>query len=109
MITRKQYLADSSNLHHSYYMQFVNDSIKGAVINLCKNGRRQWWTIPLYEWDALHQFVVINQSVKKCRQLIDTYNYDDIKENAIVWSLSDSACTLKNCAIYLYGDKPCNT
>lgn len=109
MITRKQYLTDSSNLHHAYYMQFVNDSIKNAVIRLCNNGKRSWWEIPLHEWDSLHQFVVMNQSAKKCRQLIDTCNYDGMKENAFVWSLSDSVCTLKNCAISIYGEKPCNT
>lgn len=109
MITRSQYMQDSSNLHHAYYMQFVNESIKRAVISLCKNGKRNWWDIPLNEWDALHEFVVMNQSVKKCRQLIDTTNYNGMKENALVWSLSDSVCTLKNCAIALYGEKPCKS
>lgn len=32
MITRKQYLSDSSNLHHDYYAQFVTEETKSFVL-----------------------------------------------------------------------------
>lgn len=31
MITRKDYLADSKNLHHKYYLQFQTDAIRSLV------------------------------------------------------------------------------
>ena len=31
MITRKEYMADSTNLHQAYYLQFATPSIRSAV------------------------------------------------------------------------------
>jgi hypothetical protein len=97
-------MRESLNLHHAYYMQFVNDSIKYAVIRLCKG--RRWYDIPLVEWDNLDCIVRGNQSADKARTLIDTYNYDGLPKGRFYWSLSDSVCVAKNCAIALFGDKP---
>lgn len=33
MITRKDYMKDSTNLHHDYYMQFVNENVYNTVVN----------------------------------------------------------------------------
>ena len=32
MITRKEYMSDSSNLHHDYYAQFVTEETKSFVL-----------------------------------------------------------------------------
>lgn len=62
MITRQQYLSDSTNLHESYYKQFVNSSIKQMVLNkfgieklkkhyAAKFGDKNY--IDLNHWDSL--------------------------------------------------------
>ena len=108
IITRTEYLKNSNELHHAFYMQFVNDSIKCSVISLCKQGKRKWWDIPLHEWDALDYTVRRNQNADNVRAIVDTYNYDKLAKGQFYWSLSDSVCTLKNAAIAIYGEKPNN-
>ena len=107
MIKHSEYTQNSSELFVQYYVQFANDSIKCAVISLCKRGERNWWDIPLNEWDNHHKFVLSNQSAKKNREIKDNYNYSGMSENSFVWSLSDTVCTMKAYAISIYGDKPC--
>lgn len=61
MITRKQYMADSANLHESYYGQFVTPEIKQRVlkrfgIEILKNEFQKDENlngIPLKCWDDL--------------------------------------------------------
>jgi hypothetical protein len=62
MITRKQYLEDSENLHDTYYRQFVTDGIKQMVLNrfgldklkvhVTKKMDEKGY-IPLDKWDAM--------------------------------------------------------
>jgi hypothetical protein len=61
MITRAQYMADSENLHESYYGQFVTPQIKNMVIAAFGIDRlkrelkmdKNLNTIPLSLWDSL--------------------------------------------------------
>lgn len=73
-ITRKEMLADSSNLHRDYYRQFVEDWMIDRLLE--KFGAEQllsWWrgdmTIPLKEWDRLY--------TKPCRAGMSCY-YGDL-------------------------------
>lgn len=58
-LTRKQYLADSSNLHHVYYMQFATPAMRGRVTatfspeELAASTDRHFNDIPLSRWDDL--------------------------------------------------------
>ena len=59
MITREQYLADSSVLHHDYYMQFVTPQTLRTVETYVSLARIQTSSdphlndIPLGTWDEL--------------------------------------------------------
>ena len=87
MITRKDYMADSANLHHSYYLQFATrytySLIKAFV------GERDYNFIPLHSWDRISESV--GMSVDK-KLLSEAEGYDYPKYG---WSLSTSVCIAK--------------
>lgn len=87
MITRKDYMADSANLHHSYYLQFATEStyrlIKAFV------GERDYNYISLRNWDSISEMV--KASVDK-RLLGRAEGYDYPK---YAWSLNTSICIAK--------------
>ena len=87
MITRKDYMADSANLHHSYYLQFATpytySLIKGFV------GERDYNSIPLQQWDSISESV--RMSVDKTL-LARAEGYEPPK---YAWSLSTSVCIAK--------------
>lgn len=59
MITRKEYLKDSSSLHREYYSQFinpflVNDVKNNITVDRIKNSTDEHFNdIPLHLWDLL--------------------------------------------------------
>lgn len=87
MITRKDYMLDSANLHHSYYLQFATQS----TYNLIKAfvGGRDYNSIPLQDWYRISESV--RMSVDK-RLLARAEGYDYPK---YAWSLSTSVCIAK--------------
>ena len=58
-MTRKEYIANSSELHRQYNAQFVNNSIKVAVKNyfgidaLLNSNDKHLNDIPLEQWDSV--------------------------------------------------------
>lgn len=87
MITRKDYMANSANLHHSYYLQFATQStyslIKAFMVG------RDYNSIPLNQWDRISESV--RMSVNK-RLLSEAEGYEYPK---YTWSLSTSICIAK--------------
>ena len=59
MITRKEYMNDSSNLFHAYYSQFINSGVIHRVtkyigLNRIRNSTDDHLNdIPLKEWDNI--------------------------------------------------------
>ena len=62
MIKRADYIKDSSNLHRSYFGQFVNEEVKDAVLQaiskeaLMASKDEHLNDIPIDKWDALSGF-----------------------------------------------------
>ena len=87
MITRKDYMADSANLHHSYYLQFATESTYSLIKAFV--GERDYNSIPLRQWDRISESVRI--SVDKTL-LARAEGHEPPK---YAWSLSTSICIAK--------------
>ena len=87
MITRKDYMADSANLHHSYYLQFATPSTYSLIKAFVAG--RDYNSIPLHSWDLISESV--RMSVDK-KLLSEAEGYDYPKYG---WSLSTSICIAK--------------
>lgn len=87
MITRKDYMADSANLHHSYYLQFATESTYSLIKTFVAG--RDYNSIPLRQWDRMSESVRI--SVDKTL-LARAEGYEPPK---YAWSLSTSICIAK--------------
>ena len=87
MITRKDYMADGANLHHSYYLQFATPSTYSLIKAFV--GGRDYDSIPLHSWDRISESV--RMSVDK-KLLSEAEGYDYPKYG---WSLSTSICIAK--------------
>jgi hypothetical protein len=93
MITRKQYLEDSENLHHKYYKQFVTPEIRDVILTSIGLNELHWLyekdehlnNIPLSRWDSM---------AAGFRREIDT------KMRAVgdLWSLGGGTCVFKTAA-----------
>ena len=98
MITRKDYMADSANLHHSYYLQFATQSTYSLIKAFV--GKRDYNSIPLYQWDRMSESV--RMSVDK-RLLSAAEGYDYPKYG---WSLSTAVCIAKTVAREISSQHP---
>ena len=87
MITRKDYMADSANLHHSYYLQFATESTYSLIKTSV--GGRDYDSIPLHSWDRISEMV--RRTVDK-KLLSEAEGYEYPK---YTWSLSTSICIAK--------------
>ena len=87
MITRKDYMADSANLHHSYYLQFATQSTY-SIINAFVAGR-DCNSISLCSWDRISEMV--RRSVDKTL-LAKAEGYEP---PSYAWSLNTSICIAK--------------
>ena len=87
MITRKNYMLDGANLHHSYYLQFATPSTYSLIKAFV--GERDYNTIPLHSWDRISESV--RRTVdKKLLSEAEGYQYPKY-----TWSLSTSICIAK--------------
>ena len=87
MITRKDYMSDSANLHHSYYLQFATESTYSLIKAFV--GKRDYNSIPLHSWDRISE--AVKSSVdKRLLGRADGYDYPKY-----TWSLSTSICIAK--------------
>ena len=98
MITRKDYMADSNNLHHSYYLQFATPSTYSLIKAFV--GGRDYNSIPLHSWDRISERV--KASVDK-RLLGSAEGYEYPK---YAWSLNTSVCIAKAVARELSSQHP---
>ena len=87
IITRREYLENSKELHTAYYLQFATTETKKQVLynigsdRIENSGNKYFNDIPLSEWDRLSGFMVFNKTL--CMEV-----------NGQV-SLSDRVCILK--------------
>ena len=98
MITRKNYMLDGANLHHSYYLQFATPSTYSLIKAFV--GESDYNTIPLHSWDRISERV--KASVDK-RLLGSAEGYEYPK---YAWSLSTSVCIAKAVARELSSQHP---
>lgn len=87
MITRKDYMLDSANLHHSYYLQFATESTYSLIKAFV--GKRDYESIRLHDWDCISERV--KATVDK-RLLGRAEGYECHK---YAWSLNTSVCIAK--------------
>ena len=87
MITRKDYMADSANLHHSYYLQFATESTYSLIKTFV--GGRDYDSIPLHQWDRISESMRMSVD-KKLLSEAEGYEYPKY-----TWSLSTSVCIAK--------------
>lgn len=95
MITRKEYMADSRNLHHAYYLQFATKStfsivhMRIGVEAILASTDPHMNDIPLGKWDALNDLIrsSIDQRLKGAA--------DGYPKGRFGWSLGDTVCIAK--------------
>ena len=87
MITLKDYMADSANLHHNYYLQFAKQSTYDLIKTFV--GKRDYNSIPLHSWDCISESVRV--SVDKTL-LAKAEGYEP---PSYAWSLNTSICIAK--------------
>ena len=98
VITRKEYMADSTNLHHSYYLQFATESTYALIKRFV--GERDYKSIPLHQWDSLSELVRMSAD-KRLLSKAEGYEYPKCG-----WSLSTSVCIAKAVARELSLQRP---
>ncbi|RWP84719.1 MAG: hypothetical protein EOR11_19865 [Mesorhizobium sp.] len=104
MITRKEYMADSTALHHAYYMQFATPATKRLVLSYIGKDRILASTdehlndITLAMWDRINESVRLSCNTKLLRAAeITTYANEgaDYPPNQYPWSVSTGTCIAK--------------
>ncbi len=110
MITRKQYLEDSNNLHRKYYAQFVNDEVKARVFeyfsvetlkkSFSKDEHFNDKLTPLKKWDLMAGFVFSNRTGKILQRPVSTepIKYNLLKETGEGYSSSTGVSIYKEAA-----------
>ena len=98
IITRQEYMKDSSNLHDKYYGQFVNSQILSLVVNIIGKKRinesicEHMNDIPLRLWDSISMQV-------------NFYCTTDRKKAGECNSIATGVCIGKAAARLIKGDK----
>ena len=103
MITRAQYMEDSTNLHRQYYGQFVTPALKKLVLQRFGAERlkkalaheKNLNSIPLAEWDRL---AGASGHPSDGRFYLPSINMEAIKATNEGMSLSTCVCTLQEAA-----------
>lgn len=109
MITRQDYMKDSSNLHRKYWAQFVNDNVKRYLLSsiskeeLLKSTDPHLNDIKLARWDALGGFAFSNTTGAILRKPqttadIEPIEYKLLKEAGEGLSSSAIVCIYKEAA-----------
>ena len=98
LITRKEYMADSKNLHKLYYEQFVTSGVIQLVKNriglqrIINSTDPYFNDIPLIEWDRLNGLVKTYSDTRKKSEA------EGCEKGKYLWSLSDGVCIAKAAA-----------
>lgn len=106
MITRQDYMKDPSNLHRSYYGQFVNDEVKNKVLEmfpldrLLKSEDKHLNDLPLTKWDLLGGFIFSKTTGEMLQKPNDIrpIEYNLLKEANEGVSSSTMVCIYKEAA-----------
>jgi hypothetical protein len=96
VITRKQYMDDTTELHHEYFLQFATKRTYEivrkhiGVKDILKSTDKNMNDIALSRWDLINDLVrsSINTRAKRCSN-----EYNDITK--WYWSVSDGTCIAK--------------
>lgn len=95
LITRKQYLADSANLHQAYYAQFLTDATRAVVVQrfgkeaLLASKDPHFNDIPLAAWDMLAPRIRETCNTKLLGEA------EDQPPGRYLWSLGTAVCIAK--------------
>lgn len=87
MITRKDYMLDSANLHHSYYLQFATEHTYSLIKAFV--GKRDYESIRLHDWDR------ISEAVKASVDRTLLGRVEGYECSKYPWSLNTSICIAK--------------
>lgn len=102
MFNRKQYMANECS-HDEYYSQFVNQGILQTVRSvigtdrIAKSKDKHFSDIPLYEWDMLHNRIIMQIDVNLFKELNNATYAAEYRDSFII-SLSDTVCIAKQAA-----------
>ena len=122
MITRRDYMNDSPNLHRKYHAQFVLPFMEDMILQFigldklmaCKDKHLN--DIPIHKWDALLFSLYSKRTGKKLRDTAASEAFGNTKAYHIVWqfdrvpvdkllleagempSLATYVCIFKECA-----------
>jgi len=114
-ITREEYMQDSSNLHHQYYLQFATPEAKNIVLRsigkdaLLKSKDEHLNDIKLHKWDSLAGFVFRgSEAVVKPQYIPSGINGAKLKEAKEGYSCSTGVCVFKAVAKELINELKSN-
>lgn len=94
-------MANSKELHHSYYLQFATSKTYKVVKSYIGEKDIKLSTdphfndIPLHRWDRLHELMIETSNRKAKKESDGTDKF--------CWSLSDSVCVAKTIAREIRG------
>jgi hypothetical protein len=101
-MTRKEYMENSPDLHHKYYLQFAKPSAYSLVLRtigkeaILASKDKHLNDIPLNKWDSLSGFVFRgSEMVVKPRYIPDFIDGKKLKEAEEGYSCSTGVCILK--------------
>ena len=101
MITRKDYMKDSSNLHREYYGQFVNDAVKAEVLRfigkkaIINSTDEHLNDIRLAFWDRLAGFAFSGSRMVRSPHSIVPVSRQQLKEAGEGTSCATLVCIYK--------------
>lgn len=101
-MTRKEYMKDSSNLHHEYYLQFANKCTKTVILNsigekaLMASKDEHLNDIPMKKWDKLAGYVFRGSTAVVIPHFLPHWiDCEKLKEAKEGFSCSTGVCILK--------------
>lgn len=104
MLTRQDYMKDSSKLHRQYFAQFVDDTIKKEVlesigIDRIKASKDEHLNdIPMHLWDRMTGFAFSGSQMIRKPYSIRKELHDKLKETGEGVSCAGLVCIYKECA-----------
>jgi hypothetical protein len=104
MITRKQYMENSSELHHDYYMQFATEGMKDQILRIwpkeviqkCYSGDPNLNNLPgewMKQMDLLTTFFYKKSLARKSRAINGTSSYSLSMGICVYKAIMKEICT----------------
>ena len=106
MITSKEYMADSANLHQAFFLQFATTATFNIVKShigvkaILASTDKYFNDIPLVKWDMLNESIKGSIDRETFRLAHNNWGGPDVVDGcapkgSIYWSLSDGVCIAK--------------